>query len=77
VSRALAAHLAELLVFELTLDLFRVLGGEVVGALAHAALHAEIKVLGHRNRLAGSSYHEFSTCAIAHKKHPEMQGAQT
>ena len=45
--RCFAAHLAELLKFELALDFFGILCGEVVGALAHATLHAEKIILRH------------------------------
>ncbi len=46
-SGALAAHLAELLVLELALDLLEIFTGEIVGAFANTALQAQIIVLGH------------------------------
>lgn len=42
------ALLAKLHVFELTLHLFLVFGGVVVGALALLALHSEQVILRHR-----------------------------
>ena len=47
---ALAADLAELLEFELALDFFDVLIGEVIGAFADTALQAQKVILGHEIR---------------------------